>query len=539
MNRSQVRRAGLIIGFSLLGLVPLLFILDIALDRPIRWQMESRMNAALVGYSARIENVDFHVFGGSLDVEGMQIVQDAHPDPPVALFPRLNASLQWKALLFGRLVADFQLDHPVLRIDLRQLTEESRDEVDVDDRGWQDAIEAIYPFKVNELRINGGEMVYVDTDPDRPLHLRRVNVVARNLRNVRAPGRKYPSDVHLDAIVFDRGGLLITGNADFLARPHPGVKGHIWLDDMELGYFGPIVERYQLVTDRGTLTAFGNFEYSDDFKIFDLEDVLIEGTRVEYVQSTQTPLPEEKVARDLVEAADKLKDHPRIVTRVRKLRILDSTFSVANKAESPAYRVYWSDIDLVVENFSNQQDQGPAVGRLTGRFMGSGATRATATFLPASQSPDLDLALSITDTQMTQMNDMFRAHGNFDVVEGLFSFYSKVRIRDGVINGYVKPLFRDVNVYDARQDRDKNVFRKMWEGIVGGLAKLFTNRARDEVATRADISGRVSDPEADTLQIVFGLVRNAFFRSILPGLDEEISNPRNRGRDRERPPRRV
>ena len=55
---------------------------------------------------------------------------------------------------------------------------------------------------------------------------------------------------------------------------------------------------------------------------------------------------------------------------------------------------------------------------------------------------------------MTLMNDLFRSYGKFDVVAGSFSFYSELKARDGNIEGYVKPLFKGMDVYDRRQDRE-------------------------------------------------------------------------------------
>jgi hypothetical protein len=83
-------------------------------------------------------------------------------------------------------------------------------------------------------------------------------------------------------------------------------------------------------------------------------------------------------------------------------------------------------------------------------------------------------------------------------------------------------MFRDVNVYDPRQDRKKNVFRKMYEGVVGAMAQLLENRRRDEVATVARISGPVDNPKSSTLQIIGGLLRNALFDAILPGFQEQV-----------------
>jgi Domain of Unknown Function (DUF748) len=303
--------------------------------------------------------------------------------------------------------------------------------------------------------------------------------------------------------------------------------------DVELSYFTPLLDKLNLVAKSGTLSAEGKFEYNNDFQSVDLEEVLIAGTNVDYIVETSVPLDNTEMAQQVVHAAEKLKDNPTVVTRVRNLRITDSKLTIQNRTEDPPYSIFWSNIDLHIRDFSNQPEEGAATGELTGLFMGSGKTAAAAEFLPASKSPDFTLKLSIEGTEMKSMNDLFRAHGNFDVVAGIFSFYSEVRVKDGRIAGYVKPLFKDVDVYDSRQDKHKNPFRRMWEGMVGGIAKLLENDKRDEVATRADISGWASDPDASVMQIIGGLIRNAFVHAILPGLEREADHPRSR-REKER-----
>ena len=72
------------------------------------------------------------------------------------------------------------------------------------------------------------------------------------------------------------------------------------------------------------------------------------------------------------------------------------------------------------------------------------------------------------------------------------AFYSDLKVRQGKIDGYVKPLFHDMDVYDHRQDRDKSLFRKLYEGLVGGISALLTNRPREEVATRSRASPEIS-----------------------------------------------
>ena len=160
---------------------------------------------------------------------------------------------------------------------------------------------------------------------------------------------------------------------------------------------------------------------------------------------------------------------------------------------------------------------------LSGSFMGSGRTAAHATFRPQKTGADFDLNLKIEGTQMTAMNDLWRAYGKFDVVAGEFSVYTQLKVKDGHIDGYVKPIFKDMKVYDKEQDKDKTFFKKLYEKTVQGLSTLLKNKKRQEVVTVADISGSVSNPRARPSEIISKLLENAFIKAILPGFEREIS----------------
>ena len=154
--------------------------------------------------------------------------------------------------------------------------------------------------------------------------------------------------------------------------------------------------------------------------------------------------------------------------------------------------------------------------------MGTGDTVISGTFRPETKSPDFDLGIKIEKTQMRAMNDLLRAYGNFDVTTGLFSLYSELSVKNGRVEGYIKPLFKDMKVYDGRMDHEKSLFHKLYEGLVAGIAELLENKPRNEVATKADILGPVDNPQISTWQTVVNLVKNAFFKAILPGFEKEI-----------------
>lgn len=480
------------------------------------------MNQSLKGYTVTLPKLHFSLFGLSITLRDLSVRQQANPDPPVIVIPKLKASVQWRELFSLHLVADFLVDKPHLHINLAQLRQENRDATPVKDKGWQDAVEQIYPLKINLLRIDDADIVYIDENPKAPLHISRLTVRASNIRNIHSRENVYPSPIHAEGVIFDTGRGVLDGHADFLAKPFPGIHTVFQLDKVSLDALKPMIARVNLSLKGGVLAARGRVEYSAKQKFAQLADLSIRGLRLDYIHTAATAGAESARKAKVQKAAKEAANRSDLTLRIDRLEIADADLGLVNRAKEPPYRVYLSNAELVVTNLSNQFVQGPAKARLTGRFMGSGLSKATATFRPEKNGPDFDLNAEIAETDMTKMNDLLRAYGKFDVVAGKFSFYTELKVKNGRIDGYVKPLFRDMDVYDKRQDKEKSIFRKLYEGLVGGVSKLLENTPRDEVATRADISGPVGNPKSNTWEVIVKLIQNAFFRAILPGFEHGI-----------------
>jgi hypothetical protein len=217
--------------------------------------------------------------------------------------------------------------------------------------------------------------------------------------------------------------------------------------------------------------------------------------------------------------AGKAQRDPSFVFRVGHGKILAGEVGFINRTTKPDYRVFLADLNADMDNFSNRLEEGTSVVKLTGKFMGSGPTVVTGTFRPEKPRPDFDLAVKIIGTDATALNNILRAYGDVDAHRGKFAFFSELTVKNNRIDGYVKPLMRDVNVYDPEKDQDKALSQKIYQAVVGGVLSLLENRPRDEVATTSDVSGPVENPQADTWQIIGKLVQNAFFKAILPGFE--------------------
>jgi Domain of Unknown Function (DUF748) len=273
----------------------------------------------------------------------------------------------------------------------------------------------------------------------------------------------------------------------------------------------------------GVLSAKGHLEHTaaGETKV-NLKTITVEHARVDYVHAPETTAKEARVGRAVVQTAKKLQNHPATLIRIDHAEIKNSEFGFVNEAAEPPYRVFLTKGSLHLENISNHLSEGTGLVTLTGAFMGTGETVISGTFRPETKSPDFDLNIKIERTQMRTMNNVLRAYGNFDVTAGEFSLYSELRVKNGRVDGYIKPLFKDMKVYDTRQDSEKSVFRKLYEGLVGDVAKLLENTPREEVATRTNVSGPVENPQISTWQTVVNLVKNAFFKAFLPGFEKEV-----------------
>jgi len=528
------RRHWLWFAVPVVVIVVLSLVVSVFLDEPLRRMTEREMNKKMKGYTAHIRKLDFHPLGFSMDFYDVHFVQNANPDPPVMRIKRLTASVQWRALIHRKLVADFTLTQPIIYVDRKHFETELKDPTPVKDHGWQDALQAMYPLKINEFKIVDGDATYVESGQARPLRVTRIQAVARDIRNVRSAEGEYPSPLKLEAVVFERGQLRIDGHADFLLEPYAGVKGHVMLRDIPLDSFTPVLARANMSVSRGSISGGGDIEYSPKIATVWLESLRVDGLVAEYRYKKADAAAHKEVVKQGAQAAQKVSNARDVVLHAEDIRVVNGNVGFVNTNASPQYRVFIDEMNLTLKKFSNQRDEGYGRAMLTGRFLGSGATTIQATFLPETKGPDFALDAKIENTDLTAMNDLLRAHAKFDVAAGVLSIYSEVRVHDGRIDGYVKPLFRDLQVYGKEKDADKTFGQKLKERAIDVAGKILKNRPRKEVATVVDISGPLENPKTSTWQALAGLVRNAFIRAILPGLEREVGRPK-----REAPPDRT
>ena len=193
-----------------------------------------------------------------------------------------------------------------------------------------------------------------------------------------------------------------------------------------------------------------------------------------------------------------------------------------DKATSPSYRLYVNDADLDIVNLSNRAGNAhpqSASARLRGRFMGSGHATVTAAFTPDAPTDHLGAELAIEGGSLPALNDLLRAYQNLDVAAGSFALYSQVTVKNGYLQGYVKPLLRDVKMGDDSQEEKKPLGTRIKEKALTVIAHVLKNHQTGEVATRTEISGKLGDTKPHLSEIIAGLLHNAFGKPLTHGLE--------------------
>lgn len=202
---------------TLIATIALIAAARIALPYVIEHYLDERL-AALEGYTGDVADVDLALFRGAYRLEGIRIVKtDGGAPVPFFRAPAIDISLEWGALLDGRVVAEIVMERPELNVVTEGARRQTGEEAD-----WRDAVDDMVPLTINRFVIRGGEVYYRDytRDPQVNFRIDRLGLIARGLSNRPARGGALPARIHADARVQQSGRLVLDARLDpFAVEP--------------------------------------------------------------------------------------------------------------------------------------------------------------------------------------------------------------------------------------------------------------------------------------------------------------------------------
>ena len=248
-------------------------------------------------------------------------------------------------------------------------------------------------------------------------------------------------------------------------------------------------------------------------------ELVIDTAEVRFTKAAAEPADLQK---DTASFADLLHDF--MPLKINRLEVRNSAIRYQDPTSKPKVDVQLSKVDLLATNLTNAIDSAvvlPSKIVASADLYGGQLTFNMGIDLLAAQ-PAFDMNLKLTETDLKQLNEMLQAYANIDVNKGSMSLYTEIATRNGEFTGYVKPVIKDLDVLGP-EDRHDSFFHKIYEGIVGTAGTILTNPRKDQVATKVELKGKLSDVRTSGIYAVIQLLRNAFIQALVPAIDQDIS----------------
>lgn len=215
---------------------------------------------------------------------------------------------------------------------------------------------------------------------------------------------------------------------------------------------------------------------------------------------------------------------------LNEIRVVNGQVSFRNFTADPPVHVYANAIDASLYNLTNSADtQGERVATFEGtaKLFNQAPMEASARFDPFTDWEDFEVSLRVTGVELTKLNDFSSAYGSFDFAAGSGDLVLEIEANDSQLDGYIKPLLRNVEVFNFRQDvenEDKGFFRGLWEAVVGGTEEVLQNQRKEQFATRIELSGSTRSADVSPFQAFFAILRNAFIEAFSARFERSLGN---------------
>ncbi|WP_313713115.1 DUF748 domain-containing protein [Pseudomonas sp.] len=204
---------------------------------------------------------------------------------------------------------------------------------------------------------------------------------------------------------------------------------------------------------------------------------------------------------------------------LNEVHVDNGTLTFRNFNSKPPVDLKAMQLNADIRNLTNVRDE---KGRRDASFDGTALiasdakVESRATFDPFSDFDDFEFRLRATGIELRRLNDFASAYGKFDFNAGHGDLVIEAQAEEGRLHGYIKPLLRDVDVFDWQQDvenKNKNLFRSIWEALVGASETVLKNQPKNQFATRVELSGSVHQQNISGFEAFLQILRNGFIQA--------------------------
>ncbi len=248
-------------------------------------------------------------------------------------------------------------------------------------------------------------------------------------------------------------------------------------------------------------------------------EIVVEHPVLNFVNGPDKSTSQTGVDNDWIDVVDNL-----MPLKLNRFEINRGEVHYRDLHSSPKVNIYARQIHVLAENLTNSKDKKellPSSVAATAAVYG-GSANLKMKLDALNRVPTFDANFQLVNVDMKYLNDFLRAYGNFDVESGNMGLYAEAAAKNGGITGYTKPIIKDLQVVNWKEDKDKPL-QLVWESVVQAVTWVFKNHKKDQLATRITFEGDLKDPQINVWYLIGQVLRNAFIQALYPSLENSVS----------------
>lgn len=164
--------------------------------------------ANLEEYYGHVNDIDIALIRGAYVIKDIRLVKLEEKEKikrdtlPFFNSPEIDLSVEWRALLKGRVVGEIAVERPVVNF---VKGKHKNEDIKADTADFRALIKDLMPLTVNRFEINNGQIHYIDkySKPKVDINMTNLTVIATNLSNVNDSAKLLPAHCDVNADLYE------------------------------------------------------------------------------------------------------------------------------------------------------------------------------------------------------------------------------------------------------------------------------------------------------------------------------------------------
>lgn len=251
----------------LLGCLVLVVLLRIILPYIVLFYANKKLST-LDGYFGHIKDIDIALFRGAYIIKDIYIEKvNASQGTRTPFFssPRIDLSVEWKALFDRKIVGKVEFERPILQYTLHKTIGKTAEK---DSTDFIQLMKDFMPLRINRFLVTDGQIHYID-EHSRPfvdVPLTRIFILGKGLTNESVATNELPASIEMNGYLYN-GYLTVNVKLDPLKKePTFDLDGKLTQTDLiYLNSFFTAYGNFDL--KKGTMSVYTEFAARDqEFK---------------------------------------------------------------------------------------------------------------------------------------------------------------------------------------------------------------------------------------------------------------------------------